>query len=106
MPELYNATLFHLRSVVEMGQWPDTSAKRQLVMVTEDAAKPSDSTHPNTSGSFSVGYMPRSQPKANRLFPGLVKAAFALEVALMPDRPPSSTIAINRNAQFRPNVYN
>ena len=61
-------------------------------------------TTPNASGSFSVGYMPRSQPKANALFPELVKAAFALEVALLPDRPPSSTIAVNRNAQFRPYV--
>lgn len=27
-----------------------------------------------------------------------------LERALMPDRPPSSTIAVNRNAQFKPHL--
>ena len=54
------------------------------------------------SGSFSVGAMPGdqcSQPKGNELFPDLMKAAFELERALRPDREPSSTIAINRNAQ-------
>ena len=58
------------------------------------------------SGSFSVGGMPgtSSQPKANTLFPELMKAAFELERALLPDREPSSTIAVNRNAQFRPHT--
>jgi hypothetical protein len=59
------------------------------------------------SGSFSVGYMPggvNKQPKANSMFPSLVKAAFQLERELFPDREPSSTIAINRNAQFRPHT--
>ena len=44
------------------------------------------------SGSFSVGIMPDggcNQPKGNLLFPELVKAAFELEIALMPDRTPS-----------------
>ncbi|KAL7563007.1 hypothetical protein ACA910_013530 [Epithemia clementina (nom. ined.)] len=61
------------------------------------------------SGSFSVGAMPgdkcRLQPKGNELFPELMKAAFELEIALnLPNREPSSTIAINRNAQFRPHT--
>jgi hypothetical protein len=59
------------------------------------------------SGSFSVGAMPAgacNQPKGNTLFPELMKAAFELEIALLPDREPSSTIAINRNAQFRPHT--
>lgn len=59
------------------------------------------------SGSFSVGAMPGDrciQPKGNALFPKLMKAAFQLEIALRPDREPSSTIAINRNAQFRPHT--
>ena len=59
------------------------------------------------SGSFSIGGMPGKQceqPKANLLFPNLVKAAFELEIALCPDREPSSTIAVNRNAQFRPHT--
>jgi hypothetical protein len=59
------------------------------------------------SGSFSVGFMPggvNKQPKANAMFPELVKAAFELEMKLCPSREPSSTIAINRNAQFRPHT--
>lgn len=59
------------------------------------------------SGSFSVGVMPGetcAQPKGNQMFPQLMKAAFELEIALRPDRTPSSTIAINRNAQFRPHT--
>jgi hypothetical protein len=46
------------------------------------------------------------QPKGNKLFPELMKAAFELELALSPDREPSSTIAVNRNAQFRPHIDN
>jgi hypothetical protein len=59
------------------------------------------------SGSFSVGYMPggiNKRPKSNELFPEFVKAAFKLETVLFPDRKPSSTIAVNRNAQFRPHT--
>lgn len=56
------------------------------------------------SGSFSVGFFPDSQPKSNEIFPELMKHAFELEIALFPDREPSSTIAINRNAQFRPHT--
>jgi len=61
------------------------------------------------SGSFSVGAMPGTnceQPKGNSLFPELMKAAFELEIELCPDREPSSTIAINRNAHFRPHLDN
>jgi tRNA pseudouridine(38-40) synthase len=86
---------------------------------------------PGVGGSFSVGCLPKhlAQPKGNALFPGkscgncstgaycsatsiyycvlhcvaeLMKACFELERALCPNRPPSSTIAINRHAQFSP----
>eukprot|EP00529_Nitzschia_sp_RCC80_P025384 CAMPEP_0113477738 /NCGR_PEP_ID=MMETSP0014_2-20120614/20365_1 /TAXON_ID=2857 /ORGANISM="Nitzschia sp." /LENGTH=523 /DNA_ID=CAMNT_0000370847 /DNA_START=128 /DNA_END=1696 /DNA_ORIENTATION=- /assembly_acc=CAM_ASM_000159 len=59
------------------------------------------------SGSFSVGYMPggiNKTPKSNELFPEFVKSAFELERVLFPNREPSSTIAVNRNAQFRPHT--
>ena len=59
------------------------------------------------SGTFSVGAMPGEQceqPKGNKLFPNLMKVAFELEMAIAPHREPSATIAINRNAQFRPHV--
>eukprot|EP00977_Amphora_coffeiformis_P004788 scaffold1033_cov171-Amphora_coffeaeformis.AAC.5 len=100
-PKVYQSVLFHLRHIYESGQWPGTSAKRQVVMVTEHT-----SNNGSQGGSFSVGYMPRLQPRANAHFPEFVKAAFALERAIMPDRPPSSTIAVNRNAQFRPCACN
>ena len=107
-PKVYKAVLYHLRYINESGQWPETSTKRQIVMVTEarQGVKTTSNEKPasmqNASGSFSIGYMPRLQPKANSLFPEFVKAAFALERVLCPNRPPSSTIAVNRNAQFRP----
>eukprot|EP00593_Proboscia_inermis_P012442 CAMPEP_0171315944 /NCGR_PEP_ID=MMETSP0816-20121228/68426_1 /TAXON_ID=420281 /ORGANISM="Proboscia inermis, Strain CCAP1064/1" /LENGTH=422 /DNA_ID=CAMNT_0011807187 /DNA_START=348 /DNA_END=1616 /DNA_ORIENTATION=- len=59
------------------------------------------------SGSFSIGAMPGNQcvqPKGNLLFPCLLKSAFLLERALKPNREPSSMIAVNRNALFRPHV--
>lgn len=135
VPEAFSKVLFHLRKVDESGQWPSTTLKRQLVMVstadTEEAkqkaatslsmahvkARKNRATRSSAysftegqggaSGSFSVGLMPggqNKQPKSNFLFPDLVKAAFELERALFPDREPSSTIAINRNAQFRPHT--
>lgn len=56
------------------------------------------------SGSFSVGVLPagQHQPKGNALFPELLVACFELERALFPDRAPSSMVAINRHATFKP----
>jgi len=129
VPEIFTKCLHLLREADAQGAWPDTSAQRQLVMLSTPndesqaknltaarmAAKTNNSESRScaysfkegeggASGSFSVGIMPdrSSQPKGNLLFPELVKAAFELEIALFPDREPSSTIAINRNAQFRP----
>jgi tRNA U38,U39,U40 pseudouridine synthase TruA len=105
-PVVYEAVLHHLRQIDASGHWPETSAKRQVVMVTEaSTGSGGDGDNGgNAKGSFSVGYMPRLQPKNNALFPEFCQAAFALERALRPDREPSSTIAVNRNAQFRPYV--
>jgi tRNA U38,U39,U40 pseudouridine synthase TruA len=136
VPEMFEQVLYHLRQLDASGEWPTTSLKRQLVMITteenedgkESAATSLSISHMKAkknketrssayafaegqggaSGSFSVGLMPgggiNKQPKSNSLFPGLVKAAFELERNLCPDREPSSTIAINRNAQFRPHT--
>jgi tRNA U38,U39,U40 pseudouridine synthase TruA len=135
VPDVFHDVLFHLRRLDESGQWPSTTLKRQLVMVStgegdgESDDKPASLSvahikarnnkekrscaysfvegQGGASGSFSVGVMPGSnnkQPKSNFLFPELIKAAFELEVNLFPDREPSSTIAINRNAQFRPHT--
>jgi hypothetical protein len=135
VPELYQKMLFHLRQVDSSGQWPSTTLKRQLVMISTAEGEEAREGQPaslsmahmkaknnsekrscsysyaegqgGASGSFSVGLMPggvNKQPKSNFLFPELVKAAFELEAKLFPDREPSSTIAINRNAQFRPHT--
>ncbi|GKY92730.1 hypothetical protein MPSEU_000243000 [Mayamaea pseudoterrestris] len=80
---------------------------KNTVRREESSAYVYDEGQGGASGSFSVGAMPGdscSQPKGNTLFPELMKAAFELEIALCPDREPSSTIAINRNAQFRPHT--
>jgi hypothetical protein len=66
-------------------------------------------TSGSAGGSFSVGYMPTStggsrMPASNGRYPDIVKAAFLLERHLAPDREPSSTIAVNSNAQFRPHT--
>mmetsp|Transcript_4650 Transcript_4650/g.6048 ORF Transcript_4650/g.6048 Transcript_4650/m.6048 type:complete len:840 (-) Transcript_4650:96-2615(-) len=133
VPKLYQKVLECLRDINSSNLWPSTTPKRLLVMVSsgDDAKKRTSlavahmKARSNTeervsaysyregeggaSGSFSVGAMPGSQcgqPKGNKLFPELMKAAFALEIALYPDREPSSTIAVNRNAQFRPHVDN
>lgn len=133
IPELYGKVMYQLRKIDETGTWPSTTLKRQLVMVstnkTDKEATTSESLsmahmkaknnkesrssaysftegQGGASGSFSVGFMPggiNKQPKSNFLFPELVHAAFELETKLYPDRA-SSTIAINRNAQFRPHT--
>ncbi|CAB1104590.1 unnamed protein product [Ectocarpus sp. CCAP 1310/34] len=58
------------------------------------------------SGSFTLGAFPPPcpPPRCNRLFTELARAAFELEAALLPERPPSTTIAVNRNARFKPHV--
>lgn len=133
VPELFEKVLYHLREADASGLWPSTTPKRQLVMVStstsdcvEDTSLSAAHMRAKTnswqerssayeftegqggaSGSFSVGAFPgeiHNQPKANALFPELMKHAFELEIALCPNRIPSSTIAINRNAQFRPHT--
>ena len=56
-------------------------------------------------GSFTVGAFPPplEEPSSNKLFPELMRAVFELEVELAPWRK-SSTIAINRKAQFVPHL--
>lgn len=134
IPEMFRTVLEHLRKVDVSGEWPTTSSKRQIVMISTDSLKDKSQQQESltmacskakrnivtkssaysfvegqggASGSFSVGIMPggiHKQPKANSIFPDLVRAAFDLEVKLFPEREPSSTIAINRNAHFRPHT--
>ena len=55
--------------------------------------------------SFTLGLMPgENQPSANKLFPELLAACYELEAAMLPMRPPSSTVVVNRHAQFMPHT--
>ncbi len=136
VPTFFENVLIRLRAADASGLWPKTTPKRQLVMVSNSTTRNSVlksltqsyveakanlvdtgdfsaysfvEGEGGASGSFTVGAMPGHQclqPKGNKLFPELMKAAFELELALFPEREPSSTIAINRNAQFRPHIDN
>ena len=133
VPQLFVKVLQYLREADASGLWPKTTPKRQLVMVSSSKLGESRNNslaqsymqakanrvdekrssaysflegQGGASGSFSLGAMPGvkcEQPRANNLFPELMKAAFELEIALNPARA-SSTIAVNRNAQFRPHT--
>lgn len=87
----YNVVLNLLRITSESGLWPESTTLRQNIIV-------------DGGSSFSVGLYPKPlvSPNGNLLFPELVYSCFQLERILYPNRKPSSTIAINRNAQFKP----
>ena len=56
------------------------------------------------AGTFSIGAMPPPHKQPANRFPELMKAAFELEAAIAPPsrKVPSTTIAINKHAQFLP----
>jgi hypothetical protein len=56
--------------------------------------------------SFTIGQMPpgMSQPSANVGLERLLAACRELEQTTFPLRPPSSTVVVNRNAQFEPHT--
>lgn len=90
----------------EGGDGRETAKDKQTEEETEEEA---DSVQkPQRGGSFTVGAYPPPYPppRGNKIFPALTRAAFDLEAALMPNRPPSSTIAVNRHARFRPHIDN
>lgn len=97
--EMYSRVLDLLRQADKSGKWPPSSVGRRQVMLDYSTAAGEGSN----GGTFSVGAFPssQSQPKGNELFPELVRACFDLEKIILPHRKPSTTIAINRHAQFR-----
>lgn len=101
IPELYAETLRLLREAEASGKWPGISTRREKVIKSSTLLE-----HGGSGGSFTVGSMPPPlyAPSGNLLFPELMFRAFELERALMPDRLPSSTIAINKKAQFLPHL--
>ena len=95
---LYARTLCLLQAADKSGLWPESSSTRARVI--EGSSRPG-------VGGFALGNMPPplEKPRANTLFFELMCAAFALEQAISNgERPPSSTIAVNRNAKFSPHT--
>jgi tRNA U38,U39,U40 pseudouridine synthase TruA len=91
--EVYAKTLHLLRLADASGLWPSSSPTRAKIIL-------------GNGGTFALGAMPPPLefPNANKIFRELLVAAFQLEASLKPNRKPSSTIAVNRNAQFTPHV--
>jgi len=95
VPLEYRRALQLLREVAASGQWPKSSAARQMLI---------EGSAGGASGSFTLGTMPDGlkAPQANAALPALWAELRLLEARIAPGRPPSSTIAVNRNARFRP----
>ncbi|CAE7304401.1 unnamed protein product [Symbiodinium natans] len=100
VPAEYAEVLRLLRQAEACGKWPPCSKGREKVI--KDTTLPEQG---GAGGSFSVGSVPAGldAPHGNRLFPELALCAFELERVLRPTRR-SSTIAINKRAQFLPHV--
>ena len=93
-PHVFHHLLLLLRNAERSGRWPASSQSRRNV-IDRNSKK---------GESFAMGKMPAHlpQPRANSIFPELYKAAIAVEHLCMPHRPPSSSIVINKHAQFKP----
>ena len=114
-PAAYEKVLGMLRQI-SAEQWPRTSnARRERILDKgEESSEPAEMGEFAPSGdSFTLGAMPKKlgrtggegrQPAANATFGELLEACLDLEAAIMPERLPSSTVVINRNAQFRPHT--
>ena len=94
----YERVLKLLRDADKSGNWPSTSVSRRHVMKADGLIE-----NGGRGGTFTVGRFPKNlpQPKGNELFPELTEACFELEKVILPNRQPSTTIAINRHAQFK-----
>lgn len=106
--EIYHKTLFLLREADASDQWPSSSLTRSKIIL--EGGRSSISKKKNTplkpGGTFALGAMPPPLefPKSNQIFKELLVSCFQLERILKPNRKPSSTIAVNRHAQFTPHV--
>ena len=94
VPPVFRHMLCLLREAEQSGRWPASSVSRRNVI----------DKNSRRGESFALGRMPAhlKQPTANELFPELLQAAIALEHILLPSRPASSTIVVNKHAQFKP----
>ena len=96
-PAAFDEVLEMLRELDRNGSWPATSRRRsQLLKATNRRETPGD--------SFTIGLFPPPlrTPHANEGLPGLLDALLRLERSICPDRPCSTTITVNRHAEFKP----
>jgi len=111
--KVYHKTLHLLRQADASGLWPASSPTRARVIASPQAGPSNQNGSGGGGGSsgvvggtFALGSQPPplEPPKGNTLFKDLLIACFELESLLLPNRIPSSTIAVNRHAQFTPHV--
>ena len=107
VPSAYGRVLEMLRAITS-DQWPRTSnARRERIAAGPGGDAEVEEKKP-AGESFSLGAMPIGpglrQPQANAAFSDLLEACLDLEAEIMLERPPSSTVVINRNAQFKPHT--
>jgi len=100
-PPVYAQVLELLRAAAASGEWPSTTRARAAVI---QPAADAEAAPPLPEGSMSVARGDPAQTRASERFEALTEACFALEAALLPGRRPSSMIAINRNAKFKPHT--
>ena len=85
-------------------------SKQDAGLKTAQAADGQPQGEPNESqeraGTFSIGAMPPPHKQPANRFPELLDAAFELERAIAPPgrKLPSTTIAVNKHAQFLPHT--
>ena len=96
-PEAFNEVLTMLQELDRNGSWPTTSRRRAELL--------KNTTRRDSAGdSFTIGLFPPPlrMPHSNSQLPGLLEALLKLEKAICPGRPCSTTITVNRHAEFRP----
>jgi len=100
-PAVYRRVLQLLQEADRSGAWPSSSFARQRLL--EESSQPDSLPAPSAGGTFTLGAFPEGtlQPKGNPVFPDLLLAIFELERAILPCRAPSTTVAINKHAQFK-----
>ena len=105
-PDAYENVLRLLRAADRSGNWPITSEARSKVIDKESIDIVSSGVDNNeVGGSFSVGKpVQGSTPRGNVVFGELLDAIFELEGIIAPHREPSTMVAINRRAGFKPHV--
>lgn len=96
-PKAFDEVLAILQELDRNGSWPTTSRRRSGLL--------KNTTRRDSVGdSFTIGLFPPPlrTPHANAQLPGLLDALLRLETAICPGRPISTTITVNRHAEFRP----